>query len=71
MLVAPVDVHASAALVLVVELAGAEVRVTVGDGAVGTGLVAAITAQVVLALAEPFALLTVTVNVCVPTARPE
>ncbi|MGC9973943.1 MAG: hypothetical protein ABSC36_00955 [Gaiellaceae bacterium] len=66
MLVASVDVHESVALVLVVEPVGGEARVTVGFA-----MDAATTAQVALALAEPLVLVTVTVKVCVPTARPE
>jgi hypothetical protein len=66
MLVAFVDVQDRVALVLVVEPVGGEASVTVGFA---TG--AAATVQVALALAEPLVLLTVTVKLCVPTARPE
>jgi hypothetical protein len=66
MLVASVDVHARAALVLVVEPVGGEASVTVGFG---TG--AAATVQVALARAEPLVLFAVTVKLCDPTARPE
>lgn len=62
-LVAFVEVQAIAALVLV-ELLGAEVIVTVGVGA------GAVTVQVAVAEAEPVALDTRTTNVCVPTERP-